>query len=105
MGGNFMKTASESGIMGKITKGAGIVGLMTVGAMACTMTNFKIDKVFTIQGSELAIQSILDTIFPNLLPLLLTFACYKAIKKNVNPAVLMLILLVFGVIGKYAGLF
>lgn len=105
MGGNLMQTASESGIMGKLTKGAGIVGLMTVGAMACTMTNFKIDKVFTIQGSELAIQNILDTIFPNLLPLLLTFVCYKAIKKNVNPAVLMLILLVFGVIGKYIGVF
>lgn len=104
-GGNLMKTASESGIMGKLTKGAGIVGLMTVGAMACTMTSFKITKVFEIQGSKLEIQSILDTIFPNLLPLLLTFVCYKAVKKNINPAVLMLILLVFGVAGKYMGLF
>lgn len=105
LGGSFMKTASESGIMGKITKGAGIVGLMTVGAMACTMTSFKLEKVFTIQGSELALQSVLDSIFPNLLPLLLTFVCYKAIKKNVNPAILMFLLLVFGVAGKYLGLF
>lgn len=105
LGGSFMKTASESGIMGKLTKGAGIVGLMTVGAMACTMTSFKIEKVFTIQGSELAVQGILDAIFPNLLPLLLTFVCYKAVKKNVNPAIIMLLLLVFGVAGKYMGLF
>lgn len=104
-GGNLMKTASESGIMGKITKGASIVGLMTVGAMACTMTSFKLDKVFTIQGAELNVQSILDTIFPNLLPLLLTFICYKAVKKKVNPAIIMLLLLVFGVVGKYAGIF
>ena len=105
MGGSLMKTASDSGIMGKLTKGASIVGLMTVGAMACSMTSFSISKVFNIQGTELAIQSVLDTIFPNLLPLLLTFGCYKAIKKGVNPALLMLILLVIGVIGKYLGLF
>ena len=105
LGGNFMKKASESGIMGKLTKGASIVGLMTVGAMACTMTSFSIDKVFMVQGSKLEVQSILDTIFPNLLPLLLTFVCYKAVKKNVNPAIIMVVLLVFGVIGKYAGIF
>lgn len=105
LGGNLMQTASESGIMAKLTKGASIVGMMTVGAMACTMTSVNITKVFNIQGTELAIQSIFDSIFPNLLPLLLTFGCYKAIKKGVNPAVLMLVLLLIGIAGKYMGLF
>lgn len=105
LGGSFMKTATENGLMGIITKSATIVGLMTVGAMACSLISFNIPMVLNIEGSELAIQETLDAIFPNLLPLLLTFGCYKAIKKGMNPAILMLVLLVIGVIGKYAGVF
>lgn len=105
LGGNFMKTASESGIMGKITKGASIVGLMTVGAMACTMTSFEITKVFDIQGTPLELQPILDSIFPNMLPLILTFFCYKGIKKGMSPALLIVLVLIFGTAGKLLGLF
>lgn len=105
LGGNFMKTASESGIMGKITKGASIVGLMTVGAMACTMTDFKITKVFDIQGTPLELQPILDSIFPNMLPLILTFFCYKGIKKGMSPALLIVLVLIFGTAGKLMGIF
>ena len=105
LGGNFMKTTSESGLMGAITKGASLVGLMTVGAMACTMVSFNIPMVIELQGSTIEVQSILDSIFPNLLPLLLTYVCYKLIKKNVNPAVIMVGLLVLGVVGKVCGVF
>ncbi len=105
MGGNFMKNMSNSGIMGSLTRGAGIVGMMTVGAMSVTMTSFNISKVFTIQGSEIVVQDVLNSICPNLLPLLLTFGCYKAIKKGKNPAVVMVINLIIGIIGKYLGLF
>lgn len=105
MGSSFIKKATESGLMGYITKGASIVGLMTVGAMCCTMVSFNIPKVFDIQGSELAVQSILDSILPNLLPLLLTFGCFKVIKKNVKPITIMLVFMVIGVLGKVIGLF
>ena len=105
MGEQLMSNMSESGLMGKLTKAASIVGMMTVGAMAVTMTNFTIDKVWVIQGSEIVVQSILDSIFPHLLPLLLTFGCYKAVKKGVSPALLMLILIVVGTLGKFVGLF
>lgn len=104
MGGQLMSNMSESGLMSKLTKAASIVGMMTVGAMAVTMTNFTIDKVWTIQGSEIVVQSVLDSIFPQLLPLLLTFGCYKAVKKGMSPALLMLILIVAGTLGKFLGL-
>lgn len=105
MGAGFIKKATENGMMGYITKAASIVGLMTVGAMCCTMVNFQIPLVLNIQGSELSIQSILDSILPNLLPLLLTFGCFRAIKKNAKPIVIMLVFMVIGVIGKAAGIF
>lgn len=105
MGTSFLKTASENGVLGKLTKGAGIVGLMTVGAMTCSMVSFQIPAVAKIQGSELVIQDMLDQIFPNLLPLLLTFVCYKLVKKNVKPIWIMLGMMVIGVLGKVIGVF
>ncbi len=105
MGSSFVKKASENGLLGQVTKGAGIVGLMTVGAMVCSMVSFNLSAVLNIQGSELVVQDMLDSIFPNLLPLLLTFVCYKLLNKNVKPIWLMLGLMVFGVLGKVIGLF
>lgn len=105
MGTTFLKSASESGFLGKITKGAGMVGLMTVGAMTCSMISFSIPAVVKIQGSELIIQDMLDQIFPNLLPLILIFVCYRLLKKNVKPIWIMLGMMVVGVIGKVAGIF
>ena len=105
MGSSFVKKASENGLLGQVTKGAGIVGLMTVGAMVCSMVSFNLSAVLNIQGSELVVQDMLDSIFPNLLPLLLTFVCYKLLNKNVKPIWLMLGMMVFGVLGKVIGLF
>lgn len=105
MGSEFLQKAQQSGIMGAVTKGAGIVGLMTVGAMTCTMINCKIPLVLNIQGSELAIQSIFDQIFPNMLPLLLAFGCYKLLKKGVNANWIILALFVLSIGGKAVGLF
>ncbi len=105
MGSKFIKSASENGMLGQITKAASIVGLMTVGAMTCSMINFTTPLVLNIQGSELVVQDLLNNIFPNILPLLLTFGCFKLLNKNVKPIWIMLGLMVVGVLGKIAGIF
>lgn len=105
MGSSFVKQASENGLLGQVTKGAGIVGLMTVGAMICSTVSFDLAAKWNIQGSELVLQDMLDSIFPNLLPLLLVFVCYKLLNKNVKAIWLMIGLMVLGVIGKVIGLF
>ena len=105
LGSNFIKKASENGMLGQITKGAQIVGLMTVGAMTCSMISFDLSMVLNIQGTELVVQEVLDSIFPNLLPLLLTFASYKLLNKGMKPIILMISLMVIGVFGKIIGLF
>jgi len=104
-GSNFIKNASESGVLAKITKAATIVGLMTVGAMTVTMVSLPIAAIVNIQGSEIIVQDALDSIFPQILPILYTFACFKGIDKGMKPVVLLLITLVIGVAGKLAGIF
>ncbi|MDH6365413.1 mannose/fructose/N-acetylgalactosamine-specific phosphotransferase system component IID [Enterococcus sp. PF1-24] len=104
LGSSFIKKATENGLIDSITKGATTVGLMTVGAMTCTLVNFNIEKSFMISGQELNIQEILDGIFPNVLPILLTFICYKAVTKNVKPITIMLAMMVISIIAKMVGI-
>lgn len=103
LGSSFIKKATENGLVDAITKGATTVGLMTVGAMTCILVNFKLDKAFHISGQELNLQEILDGIVPNILPILLTFLCYKAVTKNVKPITIMLVMMVVSIAAKMIG--
>ena len=105
LGAKFMSSAAENGIMSFITKAASTVGLMTVGAMTATMVSCNIGFVFTMGGAEQSIQAMLDTIFPNLLPLLLTLFCFKLLNKKVNATLLIFGLMVFAILGTWIGIF
>lgn len=105
LGAKFMSEAAENGVMGFVTKAASIVGLMTVGAMTATMVSVKIGYVFKMNGAEQSIQDMLDSIFPCLLPLLLTLGCFKLLNKNVKPTTLIFTIMLVGIAGKYIGIF
>ena len=104
LGQGFMKRMSENGLFAEVTRFAGIVGMTTVGAMACTMTNFRLDKEFVINGTSFVLQNIVDSVCPTALGLLLTYWCFKQLKKGTNSSLLMLILLIFGIALKMIGL-
>lgn len=104
LGQDFMKKISENGLFGSISRFASIIGMTTVGAMACSMTSFRLEKEFMIQGTSFVLQDIVDSVCPTLLALLLTFFCYKQLKKGKSPALLMVIILIFGIALKLVGL-
>ena len=61
-----------------LTKAAGIVGLIMVGAMTSNTVIFKTVIEFKMKGQSLMnVQSALDSIFKGIVPLLMTFGCYK----------------------------
>ncbi|MEF9967206.1 MAG: PTS system mannose/fructose/sorbose family transporter subunit IID [Longicatena sp.] len=105
LGAKFMSEAAENGIMGFVTKAASIVGLMTVGAMTATMVSVKIGYVFKMNGAEQSIQTMIDSIFPCALPLILTLLCFKLLNKNVKPTTLIFTIMLLGIAGKYIGIF
>ncbi|MDR2476905.1 MAG: PTS system mannose/fructose/sorbose family transporter subunit IID [Treponema sp.] len=105
LGSNFIQNAIKEGTLGHLTKAAGIVGLITVGAMTCQMVGFNVAWIPDIAGTPLNVQETLDSIFPYLLPLLLTFGCFKLVARGIKPILIMLGLMVVGVLGKYAGVF
>ena len=85
VGSNFITKLYESGLMAVITKLAGILGLLMIGAM--TASSVKFNTILAIplaQGDLVQIQTYLDTIFKGLVPILYTLGCLKLLKKNVS---------------------
>lgn len=103
-GSSFLTRISEDGTLQKLTESARIMGLMVIGAMVPAMVKFNLATVININGAEVVLQDMVDQICPKLLPLLLVFACYKALKNKVSGTIIMIALLIFGVIAVALGL-
>ena len=84
-GSSFITNMYQNGTLKILTKCAGILGLIMVGAMTASTVKFTKAISIPIPGGEaVALQSSLDTLFLGLVPLLLTFGCKKLLDKNVN---------------------
>ena len=84
-GSSFITNMYQNGTLKILTKCAGILGLIMVGAMTASTVKFTTAISIPIPGGEaVALQSSLDTLFLGLGPLLLTFGCKKLLDKNVN---------------------
>lgn len=101
MGDKFFTEASKSGLIPLITKYMNIIGLTTIGAMATTMVRLKIPLEIEMAGGVVAIQSVIDSILPNLLPVGLTLLMFKYLRKDVSPTALIGILIVVSMILSY----
>ena len=94
------------GLMGPL---AG-VGDPIFGALICKWTTVNIPFVlaeYTAQdGTNVVttIQSVLDSLLPGLIPLLMTFGCMKLLKKKVNPLWIIFGLFGIGIIGYVLGI-
>lgn len=98
-GNKFLQNLAKSNIMDKLTKGASILGLMVVGAMPAMLMPIKTPLNIGSADSQVAVQSILDQLVPNMLPLILTFLVFYFVKRNVKTNWLLLGILALGFIG------
>lgn len=103
LGSESIAKITASGLMDSVMQAASIVGMMVVGAMTMEMT--AINFITEIGSGEEAstLQELLETIFPGLPVLALFGVTYWLLKKKVNPLLIMLIILVFGIIGAFFG--
>lgn len=104
IGTKLIAQISNNNIMDKITKIFGIVGLMCVGGMTATLIKINLNIKFSLSGAVVNIQEILDQILPNMLPVIVTLLCYKYIQKGISANKMLLIVILFGIAGKYAGI-
>ncbi|SFD06600.1 PTS mannose transporter subunit IID [Clostridium uliginosum] len=108
-GTNIVKDIAGNKLQ-KLTEGASILGLFIMGALVCRWTNMnvplEISRFTNQEGKETitTIQSVLDSLLPGILPLLLTFGCMKLLKKKVNAIWIIFGLFAVGILGYKFGI-
>lgn len=90
----------------EFTRAATVLGMIVVGALIASYVSVTLaTPEYLSMSGTIDIQSILDSIMPCLLPLVLTFFMYGLVKKNVSPMMNILILVVIGIVGGFLGIF
>ena len=88
----------------KWLNGATVLGLMVVGALVANWLNITTPLAYTIEDSSIELQSTLDQIMPNMLPLAVTLLVYYWLRKGFSAVKIMGIILAIGLIGGYFGI-
>lgn len=103
-GKTFILDILQKGTMDKLTDVFGVVGLMVVGNMAASRVNVMIPAILNVRGVEVNIQNIADSLFPGLIPLLITLFVYWLVRKKFNINLIILIVFAAGILFSYLGL-
>jgi PTS system mannose-specific IID component len=94
-----------------LTEGSSVLGLLVMGALVAKWTTVNMPLVLSSytnsQGEQVVttVQSLLDSLMPGIVPMLMTFACMYLLKKGVNPLIIILGLFALGIAGYAVGLF
>lgn len=98
IGVNSLERIQREGMMDTVMSIVTIVGLVVVGALVGSLLNIGTPIAINISGAEVVLQDILDSILPNMLPLLFTFGLFWMIRKHVSITKLTLGTLVIGIL-------
>lgn len=105
LGLSFVDSVFESGLMDAVTKSASIIGLTMVGAMVATMVNVKLAWTINAGDTSVNVLSVVDSIMPGILSIILVFVLVKFIKKGVRPVTLVIAILIISVALAAIGVF
>ena len=98
-----MERIQRQGLMETVMSIVTIIGLVVVGALVGSLLNITTPLALNFSGAEVIIQDILDSILPNMLPLLFTFLLFWLIRKQVSITKLTLATLGVGIILSFIG--
>lgn len=105
LGAGFLTKMQQGGLMDKVTYGAAIVGLMSIGAMIATMVTVNIPLSYGSGDNAIVIGDILNGIIPGIIPLLFTgFIYWLVTKKKMRTTAALLLILVVGIVGSMTGI-
>jgi len=107
LGGKFVETAYESGIVDMLTSAATMIGLIMVGAMCANFVSLKTIIIIAGAGTKnpTLLQTSIDNIFPKLLSLLVSLGTLGLIRKRVSASWLIIGMIVIGIVGSYLTIF
>ena len=93
-----------------LTEGASVLGLLVMGALVAKWTTVNMPLVISEYNNAMGehvvttLQTILDSLMPGIVALLMTFACMWLLKRGMNPLVIIIGLFAIGIVGYAIGL-
>lgn len=81
LGTKSISAMIQSGIIDKVIKAAGILGVFMVGALTSKNVSIALTPVIMRAGEEVSVQSIIDGVCPGFLQLLAVWGCFFYYKK------------------------
>lgn len=94
-----------------LTEGASVLGLLVMGALVAKWTTVNMPLVISEYDNSAGehvvttLQTILDSLMPGIVALLMTFACMWLLKRGMNPLIIIIGLFAIGIVGYAIGLF
>ena len=105
LGSKFVNAIYQSNVMDKLTLSFGILGMMVIGAMTCSMVSVSTPLVIQFGSMEpMALQGLLDEILPGLLPLAITWITSILLKKQVSMLKIMFGMFAIGIVFSVIGI-
>lgn len=103
-GNKYLAKLYQEGLMDRVMHFASIVGLAVIGGMVASMVPITTPLQFNTGGTELVLQDMLNSVFPQLLPFVFTLGIYYLIQKKVNTNLLLFGIIVFGMLMSAVGI-
>lgn len=82
IGKESVKSILEAGWIKELISGTSILGLFMMGALSAQYVTLSTTLSFKVAGTKMAIQTILDSIAPGILPLFVVFGIYYILKNK-----------------------
>jgi len=94
----------SGGKLAAVTEALGVLGIMVLGSLVASSISVSTPLVIALGQTSVAVQEVLDTILPKMLPLLVFGGCYCLVNKGTKPVKIILILFVIGIITGLLGI-
>ncbi len=96
---------SNQAVLNNLTDSASVLGLCVVGALIASMVTASIPLTFTVGEATKSVQETLDSIMPNLVPLLVASGTYWALgRKNMTSTKMVWIIIVISILAYSLGI-
>lgn len=104
VGRSVLSKITDKKIMAKITDLLSIVGLTIAGAMIANNVSITTPLQFTVSGSEVVIQELLDAILPCMLPAVAVLTVFNQLQKGVTVFKIMIAMFVVAIVCSLVGI-
>ena len=97
-GRQFLARIQADGTLAKLTEASRVLAMVVIGGMIPQIVKVPLALTWEMGGGTFVLQDVVDSIIPNLLPLLLSLAVYRQIMKGTKTNILIFVLIALGIV-------